>query len=57
MLASSFTVSGAHGFLILIAFIVFLIAAVIAWLVPPRAYYAAALAVGLALFMFAQLWI
>lgn len=55
-LASSFTVSGAHGVLILIAFILFAVAAVIAWVVAPRAVWATFVAAGLALFMLAQLW-
>lgn len=54
--SSSFTVSGAHGFLILLAFLVFLIAAVIAWFVLPRAHWGAAVAAGLALYMLSLLF-
>jgi uncharacterized membrane protein YqjE len=54
-LAASFTVSGVHGFLILIAFILFAVAAIIAWVVQPRAVWATFVAAALALFMLAQL--
>ena len=46
--------SAGNGLLVVIAFIVFLVAAVLAWL-PPRAYWASAVAAGLALFMLALL--
>lgn len=55
VLASSFAVSGAHGVLILLAFILFLVAAIIAWFVTPRAHWGTAVAAGLALYMLAQL--
>jgi hypothetical protein len=55
-LAASFTVSGAHGVLILLAFLLFLVAAVVAWVIAPRAVWATFVAAGLALFMLAQLW-
>jgi len=55
-LADSFTVSGVHGFLILIAFILFAVAAVVAWVVEPRAVWATFVAAGLALFMLALLF-
>lgn len=54
VLAASFTVSGVHGFLILIAFLLFAVAAILAW-VMAKAYWATFVAAGLALFMFAQL--
>jgi uncharacterized membrane protein YqjE len=54
-LAASFSVSGVHGFLILIAFLLFAVAAIIAWVVQPRAVWATFVAAGLALFMLAQL--
>lgn len=54
--ASSFTVSGAHGFLIVLAFLAFLIAAVIAWFVAPRAHWGVAVAGGLALYMLSLLF-
>jgi hypothetical protein len=54
--ASQFTVSGAHGFIILIALFVFVIAAIIAWFVPPRAHWGAAVAAGLALYMLSLLF-
>lgn len=55
VLATGFAVSGAHGFLILFAFFVFVVAAIVAWFVAPRALYATFIAAGLALFMLAQL--
>ena len=55
-LASGFTVSGVHGFLILIAFLLFAVAAVVAWVVTPRAIWATFVAAGLALFMLALLF-
>jgi uncharacterized membrane protein YqjE len=53
---SSFTVSGVHGFLILIAFLLFAVAAVVAWVVTPRAIWATFVAAGLALYMLALLF-
>jgi hypothetical protein len=55
-LASSFTVSGAHGFLILIAFIAFIIAAFLAWFIAPRQIWGTLVAAGLALYMLALLF-
>ena len=57
-LASTFSVTatGAHGWLTLIAVILFGIAAVIAWFVPPRAHWATFVAAGLALWALADLW-
>lgn len=55
-LASSFTVSGAHGFLVLIAFIVFVIAAFLAWFIAPRAIWGTLIAAGLAAYMLALLF-
>jgi hypothetical protein len=52
---SSFTVSGAHGWLILLAFILLLVAAIITWFVAPRQIWATFVALALALFMLAQL--
>jgi hypothetical protein len=56
VLASGLTVSGAHGVFILIALILFAVAAVIAWVIEPRAVWATFVAAGLALFMLSQLW-
>jgi hypothetical protein len=55
-LADSFTVSGAHGFLILIAFILALIAAFLAWFIAPRAIWGTLIAAALALFFLALLF-
>ena len=55
-LADGFTVSGVHGFLILIAFLLFAVAAVVAWVVAPRAICATFVAAGLALYMLALLF-
>jgi len=55
-LADSFTVSGVHGFLVLIAFLLFAVAAVVAWVIEPRAIWATFVAAGLALFMLALLF-
>lgn len=54
--SSLFHVSGVHGFLVLVAFIVFLIAAVIAWIATPKAHWAGAVAAGLALYMLSLLF-
>lgn len=48
-LAVSFTVTGLHGWLILLAVILFAIAAVVAWFVAPRAHWATFVAAGLCL--------
>jgi hypothetical protein len=56
MLASSFSVSGAHGVLILIALILFACAAIIAWVIAPRQVWATFVAAGLALLALAMLW-
>jgi hypothetical protein len=48
-LAVSFSVSGLHGWLQLIAAVLFAIAAVIAWFTSPRAHWAAFTAAGLCL--------
>lgn len=56
LLASSFSVSGVHGFLILIAFLLFAVSAIIAWVVAPRAIWATFVAAGLALYMLALLF-
>ena len=47
--AASFQVSGLHGIAILIALLLFAVAAVIAWFVSPRTYWATFVAAGLAL--------
>jgi hypothetical protein len=57
VLASSFSVSGVHGFLILIAFILALVAAIISWVIAPRAVWATFVAAALALFFLSLLWI
>ena len=48
-LATSVTVNGLHGVLLLIAVLLFLIAAIVAWFVTPRTYWAAFVAGGLCL--------
>jgi hypothetical protein len=56
-LAASFSVSGAHGVLVLVALVVFLISAVLALLAPPQLNRAVAgTALGLAVYMLALLW-
>lgn len=55
VLAAGVTVSGLHGILILFAFIVFVIAAFVAWFVQPRLIWATLVAAGLALATFALL--
>lgn len=50
VVAASFQVSGLHGALIVISVILFLIAAIIAWFVLPRAHWATLAAAGLCLF-------
>lgn len=55
-LADGFTVTGVHGFLILIAFLLFAVAAIVAWFVEPRAIWATFVAAGLGLFMLALLF-
>jgi hypothetical protein len=54
-LAVSFTVSGLHGWLQLIAVLLFLIAAIVAWFVTPRAIWATFVAAGLCLVTLALL--
>lgn len=54
--AASFTVSGAHGWLIFIALIAFAVAAVIAYVSPAHRLAFVLLAVGLAVFMLSWLW-
>jgi hypothetical protein len=56
VLASGLAVSGAHGVLILFAMILFIVAAIIAWVLAPRAVYATFVAAGLAIYMLALLW-
>ena len=56
VLASGLAVNGAHGVLILIALIAFIVAAIVAWVIAPRAVYATFVAAGLALYMLALLW-
>jgi hypothetical protein len=48
-LAASFTVNGLHGALILVAVLLFLAAAIIAWFVSPRTHWASFVAAGLCL--------
>ena len=55
-LASSFSVSGAHGVLVLIAAILFAAAAVIAWVQPAHKGVLTAVALGLCLWALAALW-
>ena len=54
--ATTLSVNGVGGVLYLIAAILFLIAAIIAWFVMPRTYWAAAVALGLCLAAFAHLF-
>ena len=54
-LADGFTVSGVHGFLILLAFLLFAVAGCVAWFVA-RQLWAAFVAGGLALYMLALLF-
>lgn len=49
VLAAGMQVNGIHGFLILIAVLLFLIAAIIAWFVPPRTHWGCFVAAGLCL--------
>lgn len=49
VLAASLTVNGLHGVLIILAVILFLIAAIVAWFVPPRTYWGTFVAAGLCL--------
>ena len=53
--AASLQVNGLHGALLIIAVIAFLIAAVIAWFVPPRTYWPTLVAGGLCLATLAML--
>lgn len=55
VLATGFSVSGVHGFLVLIAFLLFAVAAIIAWVVTPRAIWATFVSAGLALVTLAML--
>jgi hypothetical protein len=56
VLASGLAVNGAHGVFILIAMILFIVAAIVAWVLAPRAVYATFVAAGLAIYMLALLW-
>jgi hypothetical protein len=49
IVAASFNVSGLHGVLLILAVILFFIAAVIAWFVSPRTHWATLVAAGLCL--------
>lgn len=53
--AASFQVSGMHGIAILIALLLFAAAAIIAWFVQPRTYWATFVAAGLALLALSML--
>ena len=55
VLAGSFTVSGVHGFLVLIAFLLFTVAAILAW-VMGKQLWGTFVAAGLALLALSQLW-
>jgi hypothetical protein len=48
-MAASFQVSGLHGALLILAVILFLIAAVVAWFVQPRYHWATCVSAGLCL--------
>lgn len=54
-LATTISVSGVHGWLVLIAVIAFLVSAVIAWFVAPRQIWASLVAGGLCLWALAAL--
>jgi len=56
VLAATFTVSGAHGVLTLIAVLLFAVAAVVAWFAPPHKVILTVIAAGLAVWALAQLW-
>jgi hypothetical protein len=47
--AASFQVSGVHGIALILALFLFAVAAIIAWFVAPRTYWATFVAAGLAL--------
>jgi len=47
--ATSFQVNGLHGVLLIVAFLLFLVAGIIAWFIAPRTYWATFVAVGLCL--------
>jgi hypothetical protein len=56
MAGANITASAAgNGILVLIALILFAVAAVVAWVVTPRAIWASCVALGLALYMAALL--
>lgn len=54
VVAASFSVSGVHGFLILIAFLLLTVSAILAW-VMGRQVWATFVAAGLALYMLSLL--
>jgi len=56
VLAATFTVSGATGWLDLAAVILFGVAAVLAWFVPSHKVIMALVAAGLCLWALGQLW-
>jgi hypothetical protein len=57
LLASgSFSVSGAHGVILLIALILFAVAGIIAWVIAPRAVWATFVASGLFFLTLSMLW-
>jgi hypothetical protein len=45
--ATTFTISGLHGWLYIFAVVLFLIAAIVAWFVQPKAYWPTCVALGL----------
>ena len=47
--AITFTVSGLHGWLYVIAAVLFFVSAIIAWFVTPRSYWPTFVALGLVL--------
>jgi Flp pilus assembly protein TadB len=55
VLAAGISVNGIHGFFFLLAAILFLIAAIVAWFVPPRAHWATAVSAGLLLWVLTNL--
>jgi hypothetical protein len=55
LLATTISVNGVHGVLIILAAILFFAAAVVAWVTAPRAYWPSCVAFGLCLFALAFL--
>jgi hypothetical protein len=52
---ATIAVTGISGFFLIVAAVLFLVAAIVAWLIPPRAYWAASIAAGLLALVLASL--